>query len=148
MTLVEVMVALVLIMVTRLVDDFQAGKIPVLVCSISAAGVGITLTKASDMLFVETDWTPALITQAEDRCHRIGQEKHVICTTLIASGTLDEHIQSVLRKKAQILDAVMAGGDHAVAVDLRGETTEAASTLFEIVKECVAKRRYGKKVAA
>src|ERR1035437_9634125 len=124
----------------RLVGDFQAGKIPELVCSISAAGVGITLTKASDMLFVETDWTPALITQAEDRCHRIGQENHVVCTTLIASGTLDEHIQSVLRKKVQTLDA-------AVAVGLRAEKTEAASTLFEIVEECVARRRYGKKVA-
>jgi SWI/SNF-related matrix-associated actin-dependent regulator 1 of chromatin subfamily A len=132
----------------RLVGDFQAGKIPELVCSISAAGVGITLTKASDMLFVETDWTPALITQAEDRCHRIGQENHVVCTTLIASRTLDEHIQSVLRKKALVLDAVMAGGDHAVAVGLRGEKTEAVSTLFEIVKECVTRRCYGKKVAA
>jgi hypothetical protein len=131
----------------RLVDDFQAGLIPVLVCSIAAAGVGITLTRASDMVFVETDWTPALITQAEDRCHRIGQENHVTATTLIAPGTLDEHIQSVLRKKAITLDAVMTGGDHAVAVSPREGKTDAASVLSTIVKDCLARRQHGEKAA-
>ncbi|MCG2807667.1 MAG: SNF2-related protein, partial [Coriobacteriia bacterium] len=58
---------------TRLVDAFQAGKIPVLVCSITAAGVGITLTRSSNALFVESDWTPALMLQAMDRCVLEGQ---------------------------------------------------------------------------
>lgn len=100
----------------RIVDRFQAGRIPVLVCSISAAGVGITLTASSDVLFVETDWTPALVSQAEDRCARLGQANHVSVTTLVAPGTLDEHIQAVLARKAAVLDQVMAGGDNHVEV--------------------------------
>jgi hypothetical protein len=101
---------------TKIVDEFQAGEIPVLICSIAAAGVGITLTRSSDVIFVETDWTPALVSQAEDRCHRIGQENHVTITTLIAPKTLDERIQQVLRHKAEMLDT-MLGGDNAVYVD-------------------------------
>ena len=55
------------------VDEFQAGRLPVLVCSIMAAGVGLTLTRSSDVIFVETDWTPAVMGQAEDRCIVEGQ---------------------------------------------------------------------------
>src|SRR5690606_24901928 len=54
----------------RLVAEFQAGNIPVLVCSIAAAGVAITLTASSDMYFAESDWTPANIRQAIDRAER------------------------------------------------------------------------------
>lgn len=56
-----------------IVDRFQAGKIGVLIASNTAAGVGITLTRGSDMIFVETDWTPAIVSQCEDRCVFAGQ---------------------------------------------------------------------------
>ncbi len=100
---------------SALVDRFQAGEIDVLVCSIQAAGVGVTLTRASEAIFVESDWTPALVAQAEDRIHRIGQTRSVTYTTLVAAGTLDEHIQTVLARKARTLDAMM-DGDHSVGV--------------------------------
>ena len=57
----------------RIVDDFQAGKVPVLIASIAAAGVGITLTSSCDAIFVETDWVVANVVQAEDRCVLEGQ---------------------------------------------------------------------------
>lgn len=57
----------------RYVTDFQAGKIPIMICQITAAGVGITLTRSSDAVFVETDWNVELIAQAEDRCVLEGQ---------------------------------------------------------------------------
>jgi hypothetical protein len=100
----------------QIVDDFQAGKIGVLIASITAAGVGITLTRGSDMVFVETDWTPALVSQAEDRELRIGQTQPVICRTLIAEGTLDERIQHVLTTKAETLNEVLGGDEADVAV--------------------------------
>lgn len=99
----------------RLVDWFQEGRLPVLIASITAAGVGVTLTRGSDALFVETDWSPPNVTQAEDRQWRIGQENHVQITTLVAPGTLDQRIQSILARKSQVIGEVT--GDHdAVAV--------------------------------
>ncbi|MDK7160711.1 C-terminal helicase domain-containing protein, partial [Pauljensenia sp. UMB3104] len=62
------------------VRAFQAGKVDVLIAQITAAGVGLTLTRAQDALFVETEWTPALVTQAEDRIHRITQTSPVAIT--------------------------------------------------------------------
>ena len=122
----------------RLVDDFAAGKLGALVCSITAAGVGITLTRSSDALFVETDWTPALVTQAEDRIWRIGQTEAVSITTLIAPGTLDEAIQSTLRRKARNLDEVMAGGDHHVEVAAGSSRATATRLLAEMVAARIA----------
>lgn len=100
---------------TQIVDDFQAGKIPVLVASIHAAGVGLTLTAASDCLVTECDWTPSVISQLEDRIHRRGAVRPITITTLIAPGTLDEQIQQTLARKARILEEVMTGADHHVA---------------------------------
>jgi hypothetical protein len=100
----------------RIVDAFQAGLVPVLVASISAAGVGITLTAGCDALFVETDWVVSAITQAEDRQDRISQTRPVQVTTLIAVGTLDERIQGVLQKKTVLLDQLLPGGDNAPAI--------------------------------
>ena len=127
---------------SRIIDAFQAGEIPVLVGSITAAGVGITLTRSSDVLFTETDWTPGIVSQAEDRCHRKGQQNHVTVTTIVAPGTLDEPIQAVLAHKARVLDAVMPGHDHDVAVMDEGERgsddwVTAASLLAGIVRELI-----------
>lgn len=90
-----------------IVQRFQAGQIV-------AAGVGLTLTRSSDVLFVETDWTPAGVVQAEDRVHRIGQTAHVQITTLIAERTLDAKIHATLATSIQTLNHLTPGSDHAV----------------------------------
>ena len=100
----------------RIRADYQEGKIAVILANIVAAGVAITLTRGSDALFVETEWLPDLISQAEDRQHRIGQERTVMVTTMVAPGTLDHTIQKVLRTNIEVLDQVIGGTGHQVAV--------------------------------
>lgn len=97
-----------------IVQRFQAGHVDVLVAQIVAAGVGLTLTRSSDVLFVETDWTPAGVVQAEDRVHRIGQTSSVQITTLIAERTLDAKIHATLATSIKTLDHLTPGSDHAV----------------------------------
>lgn len=134
----------------RLVDAYQAGEVSVLVCSIHAAGVGITLTRGSDSIFVETDWTPALISQAEDRQHRRTQTMPVTVTTLVAEGTLDQHIHKVLRRKIEVLEAVSPGADHHVAIDDLDDGLTIAEMTREIVEERLAtlRRSQSKRQAA
>lgn len=128
-----------------LVEQFQAGEIPVLVCSIHAAGVGITLTRSSDALFVETDWTPSLISQAEDRCHRFTATETVNVTTLVAAGTLDSHIQRVLANKIDVLDVVMEGADHHVVSDRNiADVADPPSQIIADIVDGRLRRRKGR----
>ena len=92
------------------VDRFQADpKIRVFVGSIKAAGVGLTLTAASVVLFVELDWTPAAMVQAEDRLHRIGQMSSVLVHHLVIDGSIDQRMSQVLIAKADIIGQVLDG---------------------------------------
>ena len=127
---------------TELADKFQAGEIGVLFCSIIAAGFGITLTRSSDALFVEPDWTPAHISQAEDRIHRIGQSEPCMITTMLAPGTLDTSVRAVLKNKGKTLNVVMPGADNNVTeitamINDEGvyeEYTEEEEELAKVVK--------------
>jgi SWI/SNF-related matrix-associated actin-dependent regulator 1 of chromatin subfamily A len=80
-----------------------------LVCSIEVAGQGVTLTRSSNVVFLELDWTPAKHDQAEDRCHRIGQRDAVNATYLLAAGTIDETIATLLERKRAVIGAVTDG---------------------------------------
>jgi SWI/SNF-related matrix-associated actin-dependent regulator 1 of chromatin subfamily A len=92
------------------VRAFQAGEGPqLLVCSTLVAGHGITLTRASNVAFLELEWTPARHDQAEDRCHRIGQRDAVCAWYLLAAGTIDETIAELLQGKRQVVGAVTDG---------------------------------------
>jgi len=85
-------------------DDNQ-----LIVCSIEVAGQGLTLTRASNVAFLELDWTPAKHDQAEDRCHRIGQPHAVNIAYLLAADTVDETIATLLERKRSVIDAVTDG---------------------------------------
>jgi len=80
-----------------------------IVCSIEVAGHGITLTRSSNVAFLELDWTPAKHDQAEDRCHRLGQQDTVNATYLLAAGTVDETIGTLLERKRAVIGAVTDG---------------------------------------
>jgi SWI/SNF-related matrix-associated actin-dependent regulator 1 of chromatin subfamily A len=80
-----------------------------IVCSIDVAGQGLTLTRSSNVAFLELDWTPAKHDQAEDRCHRIGQQDAVNATYLLAADTIDETIATLLERKRAVIAAVTDG---------------------------------------
>ena len=86
----------------NIVKKFQETELQIIICNIRAAGVGLTLTKANTMLFVELDWTPAQHEQAEDRIYRIGQNQTVNIYYMIAKDTIDTSIIKMLRKKKNI----------------------------------------------
>ena len=75
------------------IDEFQSDpSIRVALLGITAAGVAVTLTASATVWFAELFWTPALMIQAEDRAHRIGQNSQVKCLYVVAKGTLDEYV--------------------------------------------------------
>jgi SWI/SNF-related matrix-associated actin-dependent regulator 1 of chromatin subfamily A len=85
------------------IDKFQKDpETQVIICSIKAAGVGITLTASSRVAFVELPWHPADTEQCEDRCHRIGQKDSVQCTYFLGKNTIDNWIYSVINGKRQL----------------------------------------------
>lgn len=85
------------------IDSFQKNpKTQLIICSIKAAGVGLTLTAASRVAFVELPWTAADCDQCEDRCHRIGQKDSVTCTYFLGSNTIDEKIYKIIQTKRDI----------------------------------------------
>jgi SNF2 family DNA or RNA helicase len=73
------------------------------------AAQGITLTRASNVAFLELEWTPAMHDQAEDRCHRIGQRDAVTAWYLLAAGTIDETMARLIQRKRGIVAAVTDG---------------------------------------
>jgi SWI/SNF-related matrix-associated actin-dependent regulator 1 of chromatin subfamily A len=90
------------------VDRFQNDpSVRVFIGSIRAAGVGITLTAASLLVFVELDWVPGIMTQAEDRIHRIGAAGSVLIQHLVFADSIDARMaDSLVQKQAVIKQAL------------------------------------------
>lgn len=93
------------------VDAFQSGKAQLIICSIKAAGVGLTLTASSNVAFIEFPWTYADCCQCEDRAHRIGQKDNVTCYYLIGRHTIDRTLYDIIHKKKSIANRIMASDD-------------------------------------
>lgn len=93
------------------VDSFQAGNSQLIICSIKAAGVGLTLTASSNVAFVEFPWTYADCCQCEDRAHRIGQRDNVTCYYLIGRHTIDGALYNIIHRKKSIANQIMASDD-------------------------------------
>ena len=96
---------------TEMVDTFQAGKVPVLLLSLKAGGVGLNLTRATHVVHYDRWWNPAVEDQATDRAHRIGQDRPVQVHRLIAEGTLEDHIATLIERKRSLAEAVVGGGE-------------------------------------
>ncbi len=96
----------------RSIDAFvKDPDVAVAVCSLTAAGVGLNLQVASDVVLAELSWTDAEQTQAIDRVHRIGQDQPVTAWRIIAAGTLDARIAELLDSKAGLAARALDGSD-------------------------------------
>ena len=85
--------------------------------SITAAGVGITLTAASTVVFAELHWTPANLIQAEDRAHRIGQKSCVNVHYLLGENTLDHLLMKQLEKKLSTTGDILNGAKQSLEAE-------------------------------
>ncbi len=94
----------------RIEIEFQKGDLQVFIGGINAAGEAITLTRADTVVFVELDWVPAALMQAEDRIHRIGQKSNCQVIQLIAKldePNLDEEMISIIGSKLERIGQVL-----------------------------------------
>lgn len=99
-----------------IVTAFQsADGPPILILSLRAAGTGLTLTRAADVMHFDRWWNPAVEAQASDRAHRIGQTRPVTITTLTSATTVEEHIAGMHDRKSALAGLGAGDGRSAVA---------------------------------
>lgn len=92
------------------IRSFQEGQVSVFLISLKAGGVGLNLTAADTVIHYDPWWNPAVENQATDRAWRIGQDKPVFVYKLIARGTLEEKIQDLQQRKAELAGAMLSTG--------------------------------------
>ncbi|HEY3978541.1 MAG TPA: DEAD/DEAH box helicase, partial [Streptosporangiaceae bacterium] len=89
--------------------------VAVAVCSLTAAGVGLNLQVASNIVLAELSWTDAEQTQAIDRSHRIGQAEPVTAWRIIAAQTIDARIAELIDSKAGLAARALDGSDEEIS---------------------------------
>jgi SWI/SNF-related matrix-associated actin-dependent regulator of chromatin subfamily A-like protein 1 len=89
--------------------QFQNGEKQVIVCNFIAAGVGVTLTKSSNLIMNDLDWIPANMLQAEDRCHRIGQTRKTNIYYLYTEASVEKTMVELLSKKLKAISKNIDG---------------------------------------
>ena len=96
------------------IDIFQNNPEYQIFLATTAMGMGVTLTAASNSLFVERQWSPAMEEQMEDRLHRIGQKRGVIAWYLQVENTVDERMEKIVREKRSILEQVLDANEEEI----------------------------------
>ena len=112
-----------------MIEEFQDINTPpsIFILSLKAGGVGITLTKASQVIHFDRWWNPAVENQATDRAFRIGQEKKVLVHKFITIGTLEETIDQMIIEKSALSESILSD-DSSWLKDLN------KSTFMDLVK--------------
>lgn len=90
-----------------IVNLFQSGQKEVFIGGLKAAGSGITLTRADTLLFLESDWNPSIMSQAEDRLCRRGQKKMVQILHPVLDGTIDANMVKMTIAKQTVIDKIL-----------------------------------------
>jgi SNF2 family DNA or RNA helicase len=105
-------------------------NVAIAVCSLTAAGVGLNLQVASNIVLAELSWTDAEQTQAIDRSHRIGQTEPVTAWRIIAAQTIDHRIAKLIDSKAGLAARALNGSDDALlsSADVQHEALVALLT--------------------
>jgi hypothetical protein len=129
------------------VERFQTDdSCRVFIGSIQAAGVGITLTASSNVVFCELDWVPGNLSQAEDRCHRIGTVNPVLIQHLVFDGSIDANMAKTVVDKQNVIDRALDKGLDLNAKEREIEAIETKTTRESATKE--TKRKQLDEIAA
>jgi len=119
----------------------QDPKCLLFVGNLAAAGVGLTLTASAHVVFAELDWVPAIVNQAEDRAHRIGQTNSVLVQHLVLSGSIDAKIAKTLVEKQSIINRALDAPIEEVTSDRKppSRTTGGAPERTPPIPDAVAR---------
>ncbi|GHD82574.1 helicase-like protein [Salinibacterium amurskyense] len=118
------------------IDSFANDpEVSVVVASLTAAGVGLNLQAASNVVLAELSWTNAEQTQAIDRVHRIGQELPVTAWRIIAAHTIDARIAELIDSKAGLAARALDGSDEDVVAEANIQLQALSSLLRDAIKE-------------
>ncbi|HRY01530.1 MAG TPA: DEAD/DEAH box helicase [Beijerinckiaceae bacterium] len=90
-----------------IVDDFQGGRHHGLIAGIKSGGTSLTITRADCVVFIEIDWTPYDLVQAEDRAYRRGQTRDVLVLYVVIRNSVDSHVASVNNLKIRIASEIL-----------------------------------------
>lgn len=110
--------------------------VQVIVCSLLAAGVGVNLQAASNVVLAELSWTSAEQTQAIDRVHRIGQELPVTAWRILAAQTIDTRIAELIDQKSGLAARALDGEEAEAGV----ETTMQVAALIALLSAALTAR--------
>lgn len=103
----------------EVVRMFQlSSKVRLFFGNVKAAGEGITLTAASDLVYLDFPWTPGDLIQGSDRVHRISQKEKVMIYYLAAKDTIEEKLMRILHTKAKTLASVLDGKSEGADLDV------------------------------
>ncbi|MBB2987975.1 DEAD/DEAH box helicase [Terracoccus luteus] len=120
------------------IDAFQQdADVAVAVCSLTAAGVGLNLHAASNVVLAELSWTAAEQQQAIDRVHRIGQDEPVTAWRILAAGTIDSKISELIDSKQGLAARALDGSD----VEVTSEDTLQLEALLQLLREAITADR-------
>ncbi|MFC4243074.1 DEAD/DEAH box helicase [Gryllotalpicola reticulitermitis] len=119
----------------RSIDAFQNDpEVSVVVCSLTAAGVGINLQVSSNVVLAELSWTSAEQTQAIDRVHRIGQEEPVTAWRIVAAQTIDSKIAELIDAKQGLALRALDG----IEVEPGSETSVQLDALVGLLRDALS----------
>lgn len=122
----------------RNIDAFvNDPDVSVAVCSLTAAGVGLNLQVASNIVLAELSWTAAEQTQAIDRSHRIGQTEPVTAWRIIAAQTIDARIAELIDDKAGLAAQALDGSDEEVGSSADVQHAALVALLTEALTEAL-----------
>ena len=102
----------------REIAAFNRAGANAFVLSLKAGGFGLNLTKATHVIHFDRWWNPAAENQATDRAHRIGQHHDVFVHLMITAGTLEEHVDDILRGKTRMADSLITESEWLEAAKL------------------------------
>src|SRR4051794_23740579 len=121
------------------IDDFVNDPgVAIAVCSLTAAGVGLNLQVASNIVLAELSWTDAEQTQAIDRSHRIGQTMPVTAWRIIAAQTIDARVAELVDSKAGLAARALDGSDDELPVSADVQLEAIVSLLTDALTERLA----------